>query len=169
MRDIFPRSMSLQENRCSHLISSFLAWSCSSFGHVSRPWKFNSSKIYSFWRPWADSPEAPMRTTGGTWLAGVTLPTTTLAGITMRWACRFLKQMGTQEDPGCNSPHVVVSTMEADSWESHAGLASMWAHMQCPQKSVLPCISMVPNRGKVTLCDMDMPLDIVQREISWVW
>ena len=38
---------------------------------------------------------------------------TTLVGITIRWALRFLKQIGTQDEPGCNSLYIVVGTMEA--------------------------------------------------------
>ena len=96
MRDIFPRSRSLWENRCSHLTSSFLAWSHSSSCHSSRPWRFSSSRIQSFWGSQAGSPEAPTwRATSDTQLAGATLPTTTLVGITKGWALRFHKQIGT--------------------------------------------------------------------------
>ena len=55
------------------------------------------------------------RATGSTQLAGVTLPTTSLMGIMMGWALRFLKQIGTWEEPGCNSLYVAVKTMEVGS------------------------------------------------------
>ena len=53
MRDIFPRSKLLWANRCSHLTSSFLACSCSSLGHSSRPYRFSPSRIQSFQGSWA--------------------------------------------------------------------------------------------------------------------
>ena len=106
-----------------------------------------------FQGPWLGSPEATIgRTTGGTWLAGVTLPMTILAGITMGCALRFLKQIGTQEESGCNSPYVAVSTMEPGSCRPHADSASTWTHMQNPQTSMLPCVLTVENGGMVTLC-----------------
>ena len=71
--------------------------------------------------------------------------------ITMGWASRFLRQIGTREESGCNFPYVAVGTMGVGRWGSHAGLASMWACMQYPQMLVLPYILMVPNRGIVTL------------------
>ena len=152
IRDVFPRSRSLCANRCSHLISSFLACSCSPLGKSSRPWRFNSSRIQSFPGLWADLPEVPIgRATGGTWLAAVTF-LTMLAGITMWWALKFLRQIDSQEEPWCNSPCVVVDAMEAHSWRPHAGSVSIWTHIQCPWMSVLPWIFMVPNGGMVTLC-----------------
>ena len=121
------------------------AWSCSSLGHSSRPRRFNS-RIFvgGHWQIW--------RTISGTWSARVALPTTTLVGITMGWALRFLRQIGTQEEPGCNSPYVVVGTMEVGSWGPCAGSVSMWTCIQYPETSVLPWILMVPSRGIVTLC-----------------
>ena len=128
-------------------------------GPLLRPWRFNSSTIQSFWGPWEDIHEAPIgRTTGGIWSARVTLPMTSLVGITKGWALRFLKQIGTQEEPGCNTPYVAVGTMEVGSWGPHAGSASMWTCIQWPQTSVLPCILTISNGG------MDMLLDIIQGE-----
>ena len=46
-----------------------------------------------------------MRTcTGGTWLAGITCPTTVLAGISMARVLILHKQIGTLKEPGCSSP-----------------------------------------------------------------
>ena len=69
----------------------------------------------------------------------------------MEQALRFLRQIGTWEEPRCNSPYVAVGIMEAGNWGPCAGSASMWTHMQCPKMPVLPCMLMVPNRGMVTL------------------
>ena len=151
MRDVFPKSRSLQVKRCSHLTSSFLAWSHSSLGHSSRPWRFRSSRIQFFQVPWEVFHKASVRrVTGSTWLAGVTLPATTLMAIMMGWALRFLKQIGTWEDPGCNSLYVVVGTTEVGIWGHHACSVSMWTCMQCPGMSVLLCILTVANGGMVT-------------------
>ena len=61
--------------------------------------------------------EVPIRrTTCGTLLARVILPTATLAGITMGWVLRFLKQISTQEELGCNAPYVAVGTVGAGDW-----------------------------------------------------
>ena len=52
-----------------------------------------------------DSPEVPIRrVTSGPWLTRTTFPVTTLVRITMGLALRLLKQIGTEEEPGCNSP-----------------------------------------------------------------
>ena len=91
------------------------------------------------------------RTNSGTQLARVTLPMTTLVGITMEWAFRFLKETDTREEPGCNSWYVVVGTMKAGKWGHCAGSASMWTHIQCPWISVSLFILMVPNGGMVIL------------------
>ena len=134
-----PRSKSLQANRCSHLTSGFLACSCSSLGHSSRPWRFSSSKIQSFWGPQVGFSEVLIRrTTSGTLLAGVTIPTTTLVGMTVGQAPRFIKQISTQEELVCNSPYVAVSTMEVGNQEPCADSVSTWTCIQCPQTSVLP-------------------------------
>ena len=93
------------------------------------------------------------RTTSGTLLTRATLPTTTLVGITMGWALRFLKQISTWEEPGHNSPYVAVNTMELGKWDPWAGLASTWTCTQCPQMSVLPWMLMVP-----TWRDGDLPV-----------
>ena len=104
IKDVLSRSRSLQANRCSHLSSSFLACSCSAPGHSARPWRFIASRIHPICEPWANPPEASIgKTTRGTWSEGVTLPTTALAGTSMGQALRFLRQIGTLEDPGCNS------------------------------------------------------------------
>ena len=128
-----------------------MAWSCSSLGHSSRPWRFNSSRIQPFWGPQADSPKVPIGgTTSGTLLTGVTFPTSTLVGITMGWAVRFLRQISTWKEHGHISPYVVVGMMETGSWGPHAGSASMWTCIQCPWMSVLLWTLMVPNRGMLT-------------------
>ena len=101
---------------------------------------------------WADPPEVSVgRTTGSTWLAGGTLSKSALAGTSMSQALIFLRQICTQEDPMCNSPCVTDSTMEVGNWGPHAGSASMWTHMQCPQATVLAWILMVPNGRMVIL------------------
>ena len=91
------------------------------------------------------------RTTSGTWLAGVTLPTIALVGTTMGQALRFLGQIGTWEEPGCNPPYMAVGTTEVGNWWPCAGSASMSTHIQCPWMPVLPCMLMVPNGEIVTL------------------
>ena len=78
------------------------------------------------------------------------LPTMALAGTSMDWDLMFHRQMGTQEGPGCKSPYIAVSTMEAGNWGPCAGSASTQTCMQCIQAPVLPCILMVPNGGMVT-------------------
>ena len=121
-----------------------------SLGHSSRPWRLNSL---------GSSPSRCHRQTLQRFLLGdhwwhlvgwSNLTTTTLAGITIGQALRFLRPIGIWEEPGV-TPYVVVSTMEAGSLGAHAGLASMWTCIQCPQMSVLLCILMVPNGGRVTL------------------
>ena len=151
-KDVLPRSRSLQANRCSHLSSSSLACSCSASGYSFRPWRFNSSRIHSFLGPQVDPPKVSIRRTmSSTWLAGVTLPTIAFAGTSMGWALRFLRQIGTQEDLGCNSPYVAVGTTEVGNWGPHAGSASMWTCIQWPLTTVLPWMLMVPNGGMVIL------------------
>ena len=92
------------------------------------------------------------RATGGTWLAGVTFPMMTFLGIIIRWVLRFLRQIGTWEEPGWHPPYVVASTMELGSWGPSTHPMSMWTHIQCPWMSLLPWIFTVPNWGMVTLC-----------------
>ena len=84
-------------------------------------------------------------------LAGVTF-LTTLAGTTIGQAPRFPRQIGTWEDPWCNSPYMVAGTMEAGSWVPWAGSASTCTCIQCPQMSVWLWIFMDPNGGMMTLC-----------------
>ena len=148
MRDVFPSSRSLQANRCFHLVSSSLACLCSFLGQSSRPWGLNSSKIQSFKEPLADPPRGShWEGYWWMWLAGVTFLMMTLVGTTMEWAPSFLKQISTQEEPGCNSLYVVAGTMKACSWGPWAGSLSTWTYIQCPQMSVWLC----PNEGMVTL------------------
>ena len=153
MRDVLLRSNSLWANRCSHFTSSFLDTSCSSLDHSCRPWRFSSSRTQSFWGLWAGFSKVPIgRTTGGILLARTTLPTITLAGIINGWALRFLKQIGTLGELGCNSLYMVVSITEVANWEPCAGLVSTWTHVHCPKMSVLPWMLMVLNGGMVTFC-----------------
>ena len=42
-------------------------------------------------------------TTGNTWLAGATCPTAAFVGISTVWTLKLCRQIGTLEDPGCNS------------------------------------------------------------------
>ena len=153
---------------CSHLNSSSLACSCFTSGHSSRPWRFNSSRIHPLQGMWMDSPGISIgRTTGTTWLARVTLPTIALVGTLMEWAFRFLTQIGTWEEPRCNSPYVAVGTTEVGNWGPQAGAATMWTCMHCPQMPVLPCMLMVSNGRMVTPSSgMERFLDIIQKEFS---
>ena len=123
MRDVFPRSKLLWANRCSHLTSGFLVCSCSSLGHSSRPWGLSSFRSPIFLRPivWAslrcplsEPPVAPG------WLEWpYHLPP--WWGLQWGRTPSFLKQFGTQEELGCNSPYMAVSTMEVGNWEPCAG------------------------------------------------
>ena len=125
---------------------------CSSLGQSAKPWRFNSSRIQSLWGPWADSFNVSIRSaTSGTWLARVTFLMLTLMGITIGWRLRFLRQAGTQEEPGCNSPYMMVSTMEVGSVGPCDSSVSMWTHMEYPWTSVLPLMFIVPNRGMATI------------------
>ena len=152
MRDVFPRSRLLWVSGCSLLVSNSLVCLCSFLGQSFRLWRFKLSRIQSFWESLVGPPKVSIwRVTSGTWLAGVTFPTMTLARTTMGWAPRFLRQIGTQGDPRCNSPNTVASTKEVGSLGSWAGSASTWTHMQYPEMSVWLWILMVPNRGMVTL------------------
>ena len=153
MRDIFPRSRSLWANRGSNLVSSSLACFCSSSGQLSRPWRFNSSRIKYFEGSPADPPGVHVgRVTGGTQLAGVTFLMMTMAGTTMGQAPRFLRHIGTWEGPRCNSPYVVAGTREVGSWgpmlplQVHGPACSALRHLSGHG------IFMVPNRGMVNLC-----------------
>ena len=77
------RSRSLWENRRSHLGSSSPACLCLFSGQSSWPWRCNSSRIQPFWESLAGLPEVSLgRVTSGTWLAGVTFPSMTLARTT---------------------------------------------------------------------------------------
>ena len=166
IREVFPRSRSLQANRCFHLTSSFLSWSCSSLGHSSRPWWFSSFRIHPFWGIQADSPKVSIwRATSGTWFAGATLPTTTFVWITMGQALRFLRQIGTWQEPGCNSPYLAVSTTEVGSWGASCWLSK---HMDPCTVPLHICVAVNidgPKQGNGDpLCGMDLPLDIIQTE-----
>ena len=55
-------------------------------------------------------------TTGGTWLAGVTCPTTVLAGTSMACELMLCRQIGTLEEPGCSSPYGAIGTTAASNW-----------------------------------------------------
>ena len=56
IRAVLPRSRSLWANRCSHLSSSSLDFSCSGLGHSLRLWRSRASKTHPFgdcyWIPW---------------------------------------------------------------------------------------------------------------------
>ena len=71
-------------------------------------------------------------TTSSNWLAGATCPTTVLVGISMVWALKLCRQIGTLEDPGCNSPWVTISITAAGIWGPSTGSVSTWTLIQCP-------------------------------------
>ena len=99
----------------------------------------------SLWGQWADSPKVSVgRTISSTWLAGETLPTNTLVGTSMGWALRFLRQIGTQEEPGsnsvCGSQYHRGRQLEASCWLSK--------HMDPPTVSPDACTAMYVNGPK---------------------
>ena len=75
---------------------------------------FNASRIHPFCGPQVDPPKVSVgRTTSSTWLAGTTLPMIVLAGTSMGWALRFLRQIGTWEDLRSNSPRGWTSRIKS--------------------------------------------------------
>ena len=73
-----------------------------------------------------------------------------LAGTSMGWVLRFLRQIGTGEEPGCNS--ICGSQYHGGGQVGPlTGSASMYTLIQCPQMLVLSCMLIVPNRRIVTL------------------
>ena len=77
IKAVLPRSRSPWANQCSYLSSSSWACSCSGSSHFPRLWRSRASKTLPFWGLLLDYFEVPVgRTTGGTWLAGMTWPTT---------------------------------------------------------------------------------------------
>ena len=138
----------LWANRCSHLSSSSLACSCSTSGHSSMSWRFNSSRIHPFQGPQADPPRVSIgRATGGTWFTGATLPTVTLVGTLVEQALSPSGKLALRGNPGVT---LLMWQLVPQRW-AHAGSASTLTHMQCLQMPVLPCMVMVPNSGMVTL------------------
>ena len=82
-----------------------LACFCSDSGHSWRPWRSRASKTHPFQVCYLTFLEVLVGwTISGTWLAGTTCPTTVFVGISMVWALKLHREIGTLEDPGCNSP-----------------------------------------------------------------
>ena len=86
----------------------------------------------------------PLGVTSGTWFAGPTLPMMMFEEIMMVSAFRFLRQIGTWEDPRCSSQH--------GNWGTCTGSASTWTWMQCPQTFIWPWTFTTPNGGIVIFC-----------------
>ena len=101
----------------------------------------------------------------GTWLAGVTFLMMTLVGIAMGWALQFLRQIGTWDKPGCNSPNKVAGTMEVGNWGTPSWLCK---HMDLCRVPLNVCLAMniysPKQRNGDPPCGTDVPLDIIQTE-----
>ena len=105
IRAVLPISRLLCTNRCFHLSSSSLACFCSDSGHSFRPWRSKASKNHPIDALLVVSLAVLVRwTTCGTWLAGITWPTTVFTGIYMMQVLKLCRQTGTLEEPGHSSP-----------------------------------------------------------------
>ena len=152
-------------NRCSHLISSFLAWSCSSLDHSSRPLRFNSYKIQSFWGHRQTLPRLP-------------LEEPLVAPGWLEWSYQWPPWWGLQWGRHSGSSNkmalerslsVTLHMLWSVQWKWAVG-APCWLgkHMDPYTLPSDICLAMNIDGPKWkngdAPCGTDMPLDIVQRE-----
>ena len=122
------------------------------WGHSSRPCRFNSFRIKYFWAmgrlSWGSHQENHQ------WhLVGQgTFQQLLWLGLLWGGDSGSSDRLALSRSLGVTLHMWWLVQWEVGSWGSHAGSASTWTCIQCPQIYVLPCILRVLNRGMVNLC-----------------
>ena len=145
-----------------------LASSCSGLGHSPSPWRSRASKTHPFWGLLLDSSEVPVgRSTSGTWLAGMTWPTTVFVGILMEWVLRCAQRDGyLMRTPDVTLHRSQSAPLLVGNWEPGVDSVSTWTHIQCPLTLVLLCTLIVLKGGNSDPpCGVDWTSDIIQARI----